>query len=56
MADLKRGKGTTTAMKNWYVVQKRLGILGNGVGSGDNGGTPTVVDFGPDYVEPRDRP
>jgi len=56
MARLKRGRGATLAMQNWYIVQRRRGDLGDGVNSGNNGGTPTAATYGPNYIEPRDIP
>ncbi len=49
-------RGASRAAQNWYVIQRRKGILGNGVAAGDNGGTDTIEDFGPSFIEPRDIP
>jgi hypothetical protein len=52
----KRGRGASRAAQNWYSVERRRKDLGDGVGSGDNGGTPTLNHFGPGYIESRDIP
>ena len=56
MARLRRGRGASRAARNWYIVQRRRKDEGDGVGTGDQGSTPTIHDFGPDYIEPRDIP
>ena len=49
-------RGATSAQRSWYVVQRRRKDEGDGVGTGDNGGTSTIIDFIPGYIEPRDIP
>lgn len=56
MARQRRGRGASRAARNWYIVQRRRQDEGDGVGTGDQGDTPTVHDFGPDYIESRDIP
>ena len=56
MARLRRGRGASRAARNWYIVQRRRKDEGDGVGTGDQGDTPTYPSYGPDHIEARDIP